>query len=118
MPKKIYIPISSIISLVRAIRRTRKLYKKIKKQKQLEGHIMANFELGITVGEITAMLPEILSEAWAAYSDDKRISVDEGLDIVAVILAEMAEAADQEEVKELFLALADAIAAVKPFAQD
>jgi hypothetical protein len=118
MPKKIYIPISSIISLVRAIRRARKLYKKIKKQKLKEGHIMAKFELGITVGEITAMLPNVLSQAWAAYSDDKKISVDEGLDIVVVILSEMAEAADQEEVEVLFLSLADAIAAVKPFTQE
>lgn len=79
---------------------------------------MAKFELGITVGEITGMLPEILKEAWEAYSDDKRISVDEGLDIVGVLLVEMGEAADDEAVKELFLALADAISAVKPFTQE
>jgi hypothetical protein len=73
------------------------------------------FELGITVGEITAMLPAILSEAWMHYSDDKRISVDEGILLVATILEQMADAADDDMVVDFFEAQAAALAALAPF---
>jgi len=75
---------------------------------------MAKFELGITIGEITGMLPVVLSEAWEAYSDDKKISVDEGVDLVATILNLMAGAADDEEVKAFFAAQSAALSALVP----
>lgn len=80
-----------------------------------EDDMSVKFELGITVGEITAMLPAILSEAWEHYSDDKRISVEEGLQIVGVILGEMADAADAEEVSNLFLSIQDTLESIAPF---
>jgi hypothetical protein len=76
---------------------------------------MAKFELGITVGEITAMLPEILSSAWTHYSDDKKITVDEGVDLVAVVLDNMADAADDPDVANFFDAQAVALRALAPF---
>lgn len=76
---------------------------------------MAKIELGITVGEIMGMLPEVLSEAWEAYSDDKKITVDEGLILVGVILREMAEAADAEDVAAFFVAQAEAMEALSVF---
>lgn len=79
---------------------------------------MAKFELGITVGEITAMLPDVMAEAWAAYSDDKKISVDEGLGLVAVILGKMSEAADEDEVKALFSSIQETVLAVVPFVEE
>jgi len=79
---------------------------------------MAKFELGITVGEITGMLPTILSEAWAAYNDDKKISVDEGVDLVATILNQMGEAADDADVAEFFFAQAAALSALSPLLEE
>jgi hypothetical protein len=79
---------------------------------------MAKFELGITVGEITAMLPEVLAAAWASYSDDKKISVDEGIDLVAVVLDNMADAADDIAVSDFFDAQAQALRALAPFFEE
>lgn len=76
---------------------------------------MAKIELGITVGEIMGMLPEVLSEAWEAYSDDKKITIDEALLLVGVILREMAEAADDPKVSDFFVAQAEAMEALAPF---
>ena len=80
--------------------------------------IMAKFELGITVGEITAMLPELLSEAWTAYNDDKKISVDEGIFLVATILRKMSDAADDPAVANFFDAQGNALAALAPFFEE
>lgn len=80
--------------------------------------IMAKFELGISVGEITSMLPGILSEAWTHYNDDKKISVDEGVLLAATILGEMAKAADDDAVKNFFEAQAAALAALAPFFEE
>jgi len=77
--------------------------------------IMAKFELGITMGEITGMLPELLAEAWASYNDDKKISVDEGILFVSVVLDQMAKAADDTAVKDFFVAQSAALAALAPF---
>jgi hypothetical protein len=82
------------------------------------GQDMAKFELGITVGEITAMLPGLLSEAWAHYSDDKKISVDEGVLMVSSIMAEMANAADDPQVAEFFNAQSAALVALSPFFEE
>ena len=82
---------------------------------QQGGKDMAKFELGITVGEITAMLPGILSKAWEFYSDDKKISTDEGVLLVAAIMKEMAKAADDAAVTEFFNAQAGALEALAPF---
>lgn len=79
---------------------------------------MAKFELGITVPEIAAMLPSILSEAWGHYSDDKKISVDEGVLMVGSILDEMAKAADDDSVKAFFSAQAEALKALAPFLEE
>lgn len=79
---------------------------------------MAKFELGITVGEITAMLPVVLAEAWDAYSDDKKISVDEAVDLVATILNQMGEAADDADVAEFFFAQAAALSALSPLLEE
>jgi len=76
---------------------------------------MAKIELGISVSEIMSMLPEVLSEAWKSYSDDKKISVDEALLLVGVILREMAEAADDPRVSDFFVAQAEALEALVPF---
>jgi hypothetical protein len=76
------------------------------------------FELGITVGEITAMLPELLAAAWAHYSDDKKISLDEGVDLVATVMDSMADAADDENVSEFFFAQASALRALAPFFEE
>jgi hypothetical protein len=76
------------------------------------------FELGITMGEITAMLPGILSEAWGHYSDDKKISVDEGIALVAFILNNMASAADDEDVADFFSAEAAALTSLTPFFEE
>jgi len=73
------------------------------------------FELGITIGEFTAMLPGILSEAWEAYNDDKKISVDEGIELVSFILEKMSEAADDPDVVAFFAAESDALASLAPF---
>lgn len=82
------------------------------------GQDMAKFELGITVGEITAMLPGLLSEAWAHYSDDKKISVDEGVLMVSSIMSEMAKAADDPQVAEFFSAQSAALVALSPFFEE
>ena len=82
------------------------------------GQDMAKFELGITVGEITAMLPGLLSEAWAHYSDDKKISVDEGVLMVSSIMSEMAKAADDPQVSEFFNAQSAALVALSPFFEE
>ena len=76
---------------------------------------MAKFELGITVGEITAMLPTVLAEAWEHYEDDKKITVDEALLIVGVILNEMSQAADDDDVKNLFASVQATVEAIGPF---
>ena len=76
---------------------------------------MAKFELGISMGEITGMLPELLAEAWASYNDDKKISVDEGILFVSVVLDQMAKAADDSAVKDFFVAQSAALAALAPF---
>lgn len=76
---------------------------------------MARIELGITIGEILGMLPEILSEAWASYSDDKKIGVDEALILIGVILREMAEAADTEDVANFLIAQAESFEALSVF---
>ena len=82
------------------------------------GQKMAKFELGITVPEIAAMLPTILSEAWGHYSDDKKISVDEGILMVSSILTEMSKAADDEAVAAFFSAQAEALKALAPFLEE
>lgn len=79
---------------------------------------MVKFELGITVGEITAMLPAILAKVWENYSDDKNISVAEGLEIIEVILSEMEQAADGNEVKALLASIASVVVAVVPFVEE
>ncbi len=76
---------------------------------------MAKIELGITVGEIMSMLPEVIAEGWKSYSDDKKITVDEALLLVATILREMAEAADDPKVGDFFVAQAEAMEALAPF---
>jgi hypothetical protein len=79
---------------------------------QQQGGEEMNFELGITVPEIMGMLPAVLAEAWDAYSDDKKITVDEGLDLAAVILEQMAASADDDGVVAFFEAQAQALRAV------
>lgn len=76
------------------------------------------FELGITVGEITAMLPELLAAAWMHYSDDKKLTLDEGIDLVGTIMDSMAEAADEENVADFFFAQAAALRALAPFFEE
>lgn len=83
-----------------------------------KGENVMKFELGITVGEITAMLPKILSEAWEHYSDDKKISVDEAIFLVASVMEEMADAADDPDVSEFFNAQAAALRALAPFFEE
>lgn len=60
-------------------------------------------DLGITPGEIIADLPALLSEAWDAYSDDKRISVEEGVVLLAVLAELLAGDVDDEQYEELFM---------------
>lgn len=79
---------------------------------------MAKIELGITVGEIMGMLPGILSNVWESYSDDKKITVDEALELIGVILREMAEAADDDAVADFLVAQAEAFEALSPLLAD
>lgn len=68
-----------------------------------EGGIdMAKIQLGITLGEIMGMIPDLISEAWGAYNDDKKITADEGVVLAAVIMEQMGAAADHPEVKAFF----------------
>lgn len=76
---------------------------------------MAKFELGITVGEIVSMLPKIAAEAWGHYSDDKKITTDEALELIGVILREMASAADDDAVADFLVAQAVAVESLAPF---
>lgn len=80
-----------------------------------EDKMAKDFELGISMSEILAMLPTILGEAWGHYSDDKKLTVDEALDLVSVILEQMSNAADDEDVQELFLAVRGTLLAIVPF---
>lgn len=75
---------------------------------------MAKFELGITVGEIVGMLPKLAAEAWGHYSDDKKITTDEGLDFVGEVLRSMADAADEDAVAAFLVAQAEALEALAP----
>ncbi|MCG8430941.1 MAG: hypothetical protein MJA29_07200, partial [Candidatus Omnitrophica bacterium] len=79
-----------------------------------QGGSEMKLELGITMSEILGMMPTILSEAWGHYSDDKKLTVDEGVALVAVILTQMGAAADDDEVKEFFTAQAGALNALVP----
>jgi len=64
--------------------------------------------LGITPAEIMSALPTLLSEAWGHFSDDKKISGDEGVLLVATMLELMAERTDSAEYADFFGAQAAA----------
>ena len=65
-------------------------------------------DLGITPGEIMSALPTLLSEAWGYFSDDKKITGDEGVLLVATTMELMAERTDSPEYAEFFGAQAAA----------
>jgi len=65
-------------------------------------------DLGITPAEIMSALPTLLSEAWGHFSDDKKISGDEGVLLVATMLELMAERTDSTEYADFFGAQAAA----------
>jgi len=65
-------------------------------------------DLGITPAEIMSALPTLLSEAWGHFADDKKITGDEGVLLVATLLELMAERTDNEDYAEFFGAQAAA----------
>ncbi len=81
---------------------------------EIGGVDMAKVKLGITIGEITGMLPDAMQAAWGFWSDDKQITADEGALFVGFIMNQMSEAADHPKVKEFFLQQAEAINALAP----
>jgi hypothetical protein len=69
---------------------------------QQGGSDMAKIKLGITLPEIMGMVPELMMEAWGAYSDDKQLSADEGVVLCAVLMEQLGGAADHEAVAAFF----------------
>lgn len=69
---------------------------------QQGGNEMAKIKLGITLPEIMGMVPELMMEAWGAYSDDKQLSADEGVVLCAVLMEQLGDAADHDAVAAFF----------------
>jgi hypothetical protein len=108
MPKKISVKFGlSTFGLLKRIYKSVRMTRKFIKESK-----MRKIELGITVAELMAMLPVILAAAWEQYSDDNKISAGEGVEIAAIILDEMAGAADDPAAQAFFAAQANALRAV------
>jgi hypothetical protein len=70
--------------------------------------------LGITFGELVAMLPATLSELWGEYSDDKKITIDEVALLVGHLFLRFADAADAEEAKAFLVSQGEAFVRLAP----
>jgi len=75
---------------------------------------MAKIELGITPRELLSELPGLVAEIFAHYNDDQKISVDEGILIVASLFEALESASDPVEIKAFFGAQAAALRALAP----
>jgi hypothetical protein len=70
--------------------------------------------LGITFGELVAMVPATLADIWENYSDDKKITIDEVALLVGNLFKRLSEAADPLEAKAFLTAQGDAFIALAP----
>lgn len=83
------------------------------------GIAMGKLDLGITSGELVGMVPGIISEIWGHWSDDKSISTDEAMLIVAKLFEKLGEVADPAPVQEFMAGQAQAFAALsEAFAEE